>query len=356
MIHQSAGVADLPPVPAGKTGWPWDNDPGPASPVRPDGLPWPRITVVTPSFNQARYLEEAIRSVLLQRYPALDYIVMDGGSTDHSRAVLMKYERWLTFWRSRPDSGQSQALNQGMSRGRGGICGWLNADDLYLPGALRTVGAAWVPECTHWLAGAVRKGKGRYTECGAVRHPGRVFSLEELLRAVVLRKPTFVQPEVFLSRDAWNTVGGLHESLHYALDQHLWVKLSAAGYTPRVLNQCLAFFRVHGAQKTRRSVRGRVRGVRERYWAVHDVLARIEKTEKLPTGCHRLQRRLLGLTALNLARRNGWPDPKTVVRGIISDGVVTLFDMMTVCHSPGGGHEGIPCAFKGAGRVAGADS
>src|SRR5579862_8824120 len=106
-------------------------------------FPWPRITVVTPSFQQGRFLEETIRSVLGQGYPNLDYIVIDGGSTDQSVEIIQKYAAQLSYWVSEPDHGQANAVNKGFQRSTGEILGWLNSDDLLLPGALFTIGRAF---------------------------------------------------------------------------------------------------------------------------------------------------------------------------------------------------------------------
>jgi glycosyltransferase involved in cell wall biosynthesis len=99
---------------------------------------------VTPSFNQGDYLEEAIRSVLLQGYPNLNYIVIDGGSEDHSREVIQRYEDWISHWESEPDEGQSHALNKGFARADGELYAYLNSDDLYEPGALFAVAEAFL--------------------------------------------------------------------------------------------------------------------------------------------------------------------------------------------------------------------
>ena len=155
----------LPPPPAGKTGWPWTEVGDPRSGVRgrrtEDGPQtsetWPRLTVVTPSFNQGRFLEATIRSVLLQGYPNLEYMVIDGGSTDESVEVIRKYEPWLTYWVSEKDQGQAHAINKGMVRSTGEILAYLNSDDIYDEGALRRVGEHFVqtPEC-RLLVGATK--------------------------------------------------------------------------------------------------------------------------------------------------------------------------------------------------------
>ena len=123
---------DLPPH-GEKTGWPWI---GSEKPVESDGgIVWPRITLITSSYNKEKYIEEAIRSVLLQNYPNLEYIIIDGGSTDNSLQIIKRYERWLAYWVSEPDHGQSHAINKGLSMASGDIVSWVHADDMLFPGA-----------------------------------------------------------------------------------------------------------------------------------------------------------------------------------------------------------------------------
>jgi glycosyltransferase involved in cell wall biosynthesis len=129
-------VAELPPRPPGKSSWPWTVETKPLPSARPDGSPWPRISIVTPSYNQGQFVEETIRSVLLQGYPDLEYIIIDGGSTDQSVEIIKKYQPWLTYWVSEKDRGQAHAINKGFSRAAGKIGAYLNSDDFYLPGAL----------------------------------------------------------------------------------------------------------------------------------------------------------------------------------------------------------------------------
>ena len=128
---------DLPAPPPGKTGWPWTVE-TPLAEASATGAEWPRISIVTPSYNQGAFLEETIRSVLLQGYPNLEYIVMDGGSTDGSVEVLRSFGDRVQ-WVSQNDGGQSDAINQGFARLGGDVLGWLNSDDTFAPGAFRTV-------------------------------------------------------------------------------------------------------------------------------------------------------------------------------------------------------------------------
>jgi GT2 family glycosyltransferase len=204
----------------------------------------PLVTVVMPSFNQARFLREAVDSVLAQDYPRLEVWVMDGGSTDGSVDILRSYAERIRF-ESGPDRGQADAINQGFARARGSIVAWLNSDDVYLSGAVRTAVAALSAD----PAAAMVYGEGEIIdESGRVLGPfihTRPFDLWILVHA----SDFILQPTVFMRAAALRAAGGLDESLHFGLDWELWMRLACQGpvlHVPRALARA----REHAATKT----------------------------------------------------------------------------------------------------------
>lgn len=198
---------------------------------------------MTPSFNQGAYLEETLRSVLLQGYPHLEYIVIDGGSTDGSADLLRRYEPFLDFCRSAPDRGQSDALNRGMKRATGSLAGWLNSDDTYQPGALGAVGRAFAVPGVAWVAGACRILSSNGTT--KVAAPQGEAPLAEWLFMTQIS-----QPASFWSVDLWRRAGGLDETLHFSMDRDLFLRFLFAGARPAALAEELAVFRLHDASKS----------------------------------------------------------------------------------------------------------
>ena len=136
-------LADLPAPPQNRSNWPWTVEPPMLPENMPDGKNWPRISIVTPSYNQAEFLEQTIRSVLLQGYPNLEYVVIDGGSQDDSVEIIERYQGFLSGCVSEKDRGQSHAINKGWSMLTGDIIAYLNSDDFYYPGALVNIALAW---------------------------------------------------------------------------------------------------------------------------------------------------------------------------------------------------------------------
>lgn len=210
----------------------------------------PTITIVTPSFNQADFLEETIQSVLAQGYPNLQFGIIDGGSTDDSIKIIESYRDRLDFVVSEKDDGQTQAINKGLKRATGEIVGWLCSDDTLLPGALHTVGGhfAHYPD-DQWLAGACRmvdtQGRG-----GEIVRPSGTFTLPGVLLRTDDRPFNLPQPSVFWRRSLHEDFGLLDESLHYCMDFEFWLRLFEAGLHPTLIDNELATYRLHESSKS----------------------------------------------------------------------------------------------------------
>ncbi len=211
----------------------------------PTGDPWPRISIVTPSYNQGGFIEETIRSVVLQGYPDLEYIIIDGGSTDGSLEVIRRYERQLTSWMTEADRGQSHAINKGLARATGEIVGWLNSDDLYLPGTLARAAEAFK---THPDAGVIHGGCRRVTR--QTEDAGQVWEITPFRLASHLVRNQIPQAAAFIRRTVIGTVGPVREDLHFAMDFELWIRI-ALRFPIITVREDWAAFRVHPQQKTR---------------------------------------------------------------------------------------------------------
>ena len=237
-------LTELPPAPEGRVGWPWTEE-CPRLPERTeDGLQWPLISIVTPSFNQGRFLEETIRSVLLQGYPDLQYVIVDGGSGDESVGIIRKYERWLDYWVSERDRGQSHAINKGFARVSGQLFNWINSDDCLAPEALRCIGTASALNPGRIICGAVLS---VHEDGRSQRFANEGLSLESMLR--ICPNGSYHQPGVFLPTAALGGGEPLDEALRFAMD---WdVTLRALKWTSAVtIADTVAVFRVHGGSKT----------------------------------------------------------------------------------------------------------
>lgn len=212
----------------------------------PSGIPWPRVSVVTPSFNQGQFLEETIRSVLWQGYPNLEYIVIDGGSIDESVEVIKKYESRIGYWVSEPDQGQASAINKGWAMVQGELITWLNADDVLLPGQLAWSVMHLVENPTSDLVfGNVTHIDSDSNKIG--ERFGREFSLEYVLTNWHNIVP---QPGFLMRRSVINRIGLLDETLHFAMDFDYWLRLALHGGILHYSGEFLAGARMHQATKT----------------------------------------------------------------------------------------------------------
>lgn len=212
-----------------------------------------RISIITPSYNQAEYIERTIQSILSQEASfSFEMIVMDGGSTDGTLDILKRYEDRLT-WFSGKDAGQSDAINKGIARASGEIIGWLNSDDVYLPGALQKVVDQFdVHPESHWLYGYCRmidendREIRKWITWYKNRRSGK-FRFNRLLTENFLS-----QPAVFFKKEAFAKVGPLDLENHYAMDFDLWLAMAKLS-PPVVVKDWLAAFRLHGNSKSMRN-------------------------------------------------------------------------------------------------------
>lgn len=215
---------------------------------------WPRISVVTPSFNQGRYIGETIESVIGQGYPNLEYIIVDGGSTDETVATVSRYREQISHFISEPDRGQSHALNKGFALATGDILCWLNSDDQFAPGALVSVALAfrvYQPDLVAGICEVFEDGERVHrhlTSCANGPLPlNDLLDLDKGWNAGQF----FYQPEVFFSRDLWRRAGGqVREDVHFSMDYELWCRFALNQARLRVLGTPLALFRSHSDQKT----------------------------------------------------------------------------------------------------------
>jgi glycosyltransferase involved in cell wall biosynthesis len=237
---------DLPSPPPGKIGWPWTEECPQLPEQMPDGRLWPRISIVTPSYNQGEFIEETIRSVLLQGHPDLEYIVIDAGSTDGSVGIIKKYEPWLAWWVSERDRGQANALNKGFAWATGDVYAYLNSDDLHAPGILRAVAesfAAVSQPDRHWVASTV-------VDFSAVSERLVVPPDELGLLRWVTRQVSIHQPGTFWSAAIYKQIGGFDEAFDFAFDRKFFMELIARLVLPQVLPVVGARFRLHNLSKT----------------------------------------------------------------------------------------------------------
>lgn len=211
--------------------------------MKPTALPL--VSIVTPSFNQAPFLEETIKSVLEQDYPRIEYIVIDGGSTDSSVDVIKKYQSRLAFWVSEQDKGQTDAINKGFNRASGDILAWINSDDTYNP---KAVGEAVLYLMEHPDVAMV------YADCNFINEQGKVIGkfasrqtdYQKLRRGYV----HIPQQTMFFRAKYWKELGPLDPSFYFAMDYDLWVRIAKHAPIKYLPGRTWANFRIHTSSKT----------------------------------------------------------------------------------------------------------
>jgi glycosyltransferase involved in cell wall biosynthesis len=211
----------------------------------------PRISIITPSFNQGRYLEENILSVINQGYPNVEHIIIDGGSTDNTKQVLEKHKDKLAYWVSEPDNGQSDAVNKGFIKASGEIIGWLNSDDYYAPGALNAVAEVFADPSVNVVCGYSilfdEKGKEQKGMATVAESRGLEFHL---------RFPDINQPATFFRRKTLAEFMPINTSLHYTMDREMWTKYIQQYKLNHIktIEDTLVYFRYHADSKSQSKV------------------------------------------------------------------------------------------------------
>jgi glycosyltransferase involved in cell wall biosynthesis len=242
-------LKELPSPPRGKTGWPWTEESLQLPDTMPDGKPWPKISIVTPNYNYSQFIEETIRSVLLQGYPNLEYIIIDDGSTDNSIEIIKKYSKWLTHWEKQENRGQGHTINKGFKLASADLFTWINSDDIYEKNALSKIAPEFsVHPQADVISGICRLWAGKQDD--EMIGPSPLRSYEDFLciSSNWIKGKFIVQPEAFFRRRAYELAGGIPEDLHYVLDVALWMRMARRGCIFHSINEQLARLRLHESQ------------------------------------------------------------------------------------------------------------
>lgn len=208
----------------------------------------PKISIVTPSYNQGQFIEQTILSIINQGYPNLDYIIIDGGSTDNTVEIIKKYEKHLSYWVSEPDRGQAHAINKGLEKCTGDLFNWINSDDYLEPGSLFELGKQFKKNPSiHVICGYTRC---FFEETGETSHTYRM-GIKETVADTIL-KVEMNQPGSFYRLDIVKELGGVNESLRYVFDDELWFRyLCKYGLKSiTLIDSLLVHFRLHKQSKS----------------------------------------------------------------------------------------------------------
>lgn len=211
----------------------------------PNGRPWPKISIITPNYNYGQFIEETIRSVLLQGYPNLEFIVIDGASTDNSVEKIKKYEKWISYWISKKDSGQASAINKGLKLCSGDLVNWINSDDLLARGCMASLGRLNSDYPNKIVAGACKN----FSSAG---HDVIIINSNLSPKNLVTcwrNDYTYQQPATFIPSKAIKSVGYLDESFNFCFD-HEWLIRLTRHCDVIYTNDIFAEFRLHELSKT----------------------------------------------------------------------------------------------------------
>ncbi len=207
---------------------------------------FPIISVITPSFNQGHFLEETILSILGQNYPSLEYIIIDGGSSDDSVDIIKKYEKQLSYWVIEKDKGQSHAINKGFKQATGEILMWLNSDDVLMPNILFFIAKMIVSNkdgiyfgnCLHF----------KYKSTGVESYGSDVITASNNYPLEYV--DYIIQPSSFWTRNVYNDVGTFNETLHFGFDWEWFLRAKKKGIKMIPFNKCISMYRIHADHKS----------------------------------------------------------------------------------------------------------
>ena len=228
-----------------KTGWPWNIEVDPK--IYIESIDWPKITIISPSLNQSEFIEENIRSILFQNYPNLELIIIDGGSTDGTIDIIKKYEKWITYWVSELDKGQSQAINKGLKRATGELFNWINSDDYLAPEALFHIGTAYIKSHPQVICGLTTNFQQETMKKSVTYLMGVKDNVEE-----TYAYPLMNQPGTFFQTVLLKQLGFINESMNYIMDVEFWRRYLACFGIDQIIQikQQICFFRYHGTSKS----------------------------------------------------------------------------------------------------------
>lgn len=207
---------------------------------------YPKISIITPSYNQGQFLEETILSVLNQNYPNLEYIIIDGGSTDNSVEIIKRYEKYLAYWVSEKDNGQTFAINKGLKKATGDIIAYINSDDVYLPDAFNRIVKMFNKQPT-W--GMVYGDYYLIDESSKVIKKKREIDFDYVMGCFIGMGIIIPQPTVFFTRSVFEKVGYFDESYNYTMDADYWLRVAQVAKIKHI-PKFIACFRLHKKSKT----------------------------------------------------------------------------------------------------------
>jgi len=231
-------LKELPAPPPGKSGWPWTEEVDPV--IYSSEVEWPKVSMVTPSFNQGQFIEETIRSILLQNYPDLEYFIFDAGSTDETVEIIQKYANWLSHWKSESDRGQSHAINKGLNMATGKYQGYLNSDDALTPKSLWHTAIT----LTANLGVSVVYGHAYITDSNS-KVTGFIAAIGFSIHKTVNRIFCVIQPGSLWLASAYGSSPKFNESNKTSMDGEFYVELLLRNHLFKKIDQPLVFFRMH---------------------------------------------------------------------------------------------------------------